>query len=65
LDKSIDALKLTQELINKIVEESGEKWIIRTHLTELKDQINQITNTQIKIKEKSKKILPKKIERKW
>jgi ParB family chromosome partitioning protein len=65
LDKSIDTLKLTQELINKIIEESGEKWIIRTHLTELKDQINQITNAQIKIKEKSKKILPKKIERKW
>lgn len=65
LDKTINTLKLTQELINKIIEESGEKWIIRTHLTELKDQINQITNTQIKIKEKSKKILSKKIERKW
>ena len=65
LDKTIDTLKLTQELINKIIEGSGEKWIIRTHLTELKDQINNLTNQTTKIKLKSKKVLSKKIERKW
>ncbi|MEM5777477.1 MAG: ParB/RepB/Spo0J family partition protein [Candidatus Aenigmatarchaeota archaeon] len=65
LDKSVNALKLSQELINRIIEESGEKWIIRTHLTELKDQINNLTNQTIKIKNKSKKVLSKKVERKW
>ncbi|MEM3886690.1 MAG: ParB/RepB/Spo0J family partition protein [Candidatus Methanomethylicia archaeon] len=65
LDKSIDALKLSQELISRIIDESGEKWIVKTHLTELKDQINNLTNQTIKIKSKSKKVLSKKIERKW
>jgi ParB family chromosome partitioning protein len=65
IDKSANALKLSQELMNKIIEESGEKWIVRTLLTELKDQVNQLTNQTMKMKAKSKRILSKKIERKW